>query len=581
MGTRHPRPRRLAPSARAILFGALLMLPALLQPAGARAGALGSITEFTSGPSARSYPIGITSGPDGNIWFTDGFGPAIGTINATTHAITEFPASGANSPYAITTGPDGNLWFTDQYGAIGRFNPVTDTTAEYSSGLISRSAPFLMTVGPDGNIWFTDSGHTPAVGMIDPANDVITEFTSGLNAGSVPSGITSGPDGNLWFTDEGTTPAIGMINPSTHAVTEYSAGLNGGALPWSIAVGPDGDLWFTDEGTTPAIGMINPSTHAITEYPTGQSSGVNPAGIATGPDGNIWFTEREAHTIGEVNVATHAIALFSGGLLTGSMPFYIAPGPDGNVWFTDAGGFTAAIGMIGTGTVAATALPPVVAGGGLAGVPQVCEGSAWSNFAAQQPLSTLNSFDGFAWFVAGTQVASGQTFTPTIGEIGSSLTCQQTVTYPLTGVTAAAMSPGTTVIAPDTGPQGPAGPSGPAGPTGPTGAAGSRGSTGATGPQGQTGPSGAIELIVCRAGKSRPRAQVCTGTVGFTGSTPTKVRLARGKIVYARGELVALGHGEARLTLTATRPLRAGIYTLTTTPAARRGRPRSLRIRIP
>jgi virginiamycin B lyase len=39
--------------------------------------------------------------------------------------ITEFATPTINSgPYFITTGPDGNLWFTEQYvGKIGRINP--------------------------------------------------------------------------------------------------------------------------------------------------------------------------------------------------------------------------------------------------------------------------------------------------------------------------------------------------------------------------------------------------------------------------------------------------------------------------
>src|SRR5438128_12320192 len=55
-----------------------------------------SITEFpVPTPSATTWSI--ASGPDGNLWFTERDGNKIGMINPTTHAITEFPVTTANS----------------------------------------------------------------------------------------------------------------------------------------------------------------------------------------------------------------------------------------------------------------------------------------------------------------------------------------------------------------------------------------------------------------------------------------------------------------------------------------------------
>ncbi len=73
----------------------------------------GTITEFPTG----SNPEGITAGPDGNLWFTEGNN--IGRMTPT-GAITEFP----NGAGAITAGPDGNLWFTEVYSnKIGKITP--------------------------------------------------------------------------------------------------------------------------------------------------------------------------------------------------------------------------------------------------------------------------------------------------------------------------------------------------------------------------------------------------------------------------------------------------------------------------
>ena len=89
------------------------------------------INEFPT-PSANSGPIGITAGPDGNLWFTENNGSKIAEVNPTTHAISEFPTPTGSSLGDITTGPDGNLWFIE-IGAsqIGVINPSTHVISEF------------------------------------------------------------------------------------------------------------------------------------------------------------------------------------------------------------------------------------------------------------------------------------------------------------------------------------------------------------------------------------------------------------------------------------------------------------------
>src|SRR5207248_1466247 len=50
---------------------------------------LSSIAEFSLS-SPRSTPVAITTGPDGNLWFIEQGGNQVGTINPTTHAVTEY-----------------------------------------------------------------------------------------------------------------------------------------------------------------------------------------------------------------------------------------------------------------------------------------------------------------------------------------------------------------------------------------------------------------------------------------------------------------------------------------------------------
>src|SRR5207244_5959036 len=75
----------------------------------------GVLTEFPV-PTSGSDPDGITSGPDGNLWFTETEANKIGRITPA-GVITEFPApTSGSAPYGITAGPDCTLWFTEGTG---------------------------------------------------------------------------------------------------------------------------------------------------------------------------------------------------------------------------------------------------------------------------------------------------------------------------------------------------------------------------------------------------------------------------------------------------------------------------------
>ncbi len=141
------------------------------------------------------------------------------------------------------------------------------------------------------------------------------------------------------------------------------------------------------------------------------------------------------------------ITEFSTGLQASnaSTPEDIAPGPDGNMWFTDRGA-TRAIGRVGAGAPEDLVSPPVVSGGGQAGTPQLCSAS-WSTWAFQQPSASLFGFDGYRWLLDGSQIVTGQSYTPTVSNIGHQLACAETVTYPLLNVSASATSAPLTVVA--------------------------------------------------------------------------------------------------------------------------------------
>src|SRR5262249_35471225 len=115
---------------------------------------------------AENVPLDITTGPDGNIWasgprFDPQTGAVVGDIieriSPQTGSATTFDVgttSGSRSP--ISTGPDGNLWFTEpDANETGRIPPAGRIPLFHVP--TSGSQPTGIVAGPNGNIWFTEA----------------------------------------------------------------------------------------------------------------------------------------------------------------------------------------------------------------------------------------------------------------------------------------------------------------------------------------------------------------------------------------------------------------------------------------
>ena len=281
-------------------------------------------------PTANSSPVGITTGPDGNVWFTEYAVGQIGKMNPSTYAVTEYALPASNSgPDGITAGPDGNIWFTE-YNAdkIGMINLSTGALTQFSVPT-ANAGPAGIAVGSDGNIWFTEN-EAGQIGMLNISNHAITEIAIPTSS-SAPQGIAAGPDGNLWFT-ESSGNNIGSISPTTGAITEHAIPQSN-SQPFDIAAGPNGDMWFTESAGN-AIGAFNISSGDFAAFtvPTANSG---PLGITPGNDGNLWFTEYNANQIGEINMSTGVVT--ESGLPTGSAnPGTIIEGPGDSLWYVEA-----------------------------------------------------------------------------------------------------------------------------------------------------------------------------------------------------------------------------------------------------
>jgi streptogramin lyase len=304
-----------------------------------------SISEFETGLTHDVHLWGITSGPDGNTWFTEESNNAVGRVTPGA-VITEFTAGfPTGSPRGLVTGPDGNLWVA-QAGGDGAIARVTKAGEVTEFPVPTAGDPNDVAVGPDGNLWYVDPVAN-VIGRITPEGS-ITEFTDGLSDGAEPMAIAKGPDGKLWFTEQ----KAGKIGRVTTAgvITEFSSGISGSSEPADIAAGPDGNLWFTLNSDPGGIGRIT-TAGDVMEFSDGLTMNSKPLGIAAGPDGALWFTESASPgRIGRITTEG-GITEYSAGLVAISHPWFIAAGPDGNMWFT---------GNDLPGRVARITLPPLV-----------------------------------------------------------------------------------------------------------------------------------------------------------------------------------------------------------------------------
>jgi streptogramin lyase len=128
-------------------------------------------------------------------------GNSIGRITPN-GAVTEYPIpTDGSTPSGITSGPDGNLWFTEyDAGQIGRITP-SGTITEYPLPSGDLAGPAGIVSGPGRSLWFTETS-VNEIGRMTTSGHV-TEIQV-PSADSSPTGVTNGPgsSGTVWFTEQ-------------------------------------------------------------------------------------------------------------------------------------------------------------------------------------------------------------------------------------------------------------------------------------------------------------------------------------------------------------------------------------------
>lgn len=331
--------------------GSNAMLPGGNAPDLGGGAASGKITEYAISqphePRVRAFPIGISNGPDGALWFTERGWGILGRI--TTDGTITYPqyrlkvqGDGPSwHPQNVTTGPDGNLWATagtlrtyrqesqgvpDRYGSIRSMTPSGEVVVVTHLPTMFSDARGIV-VGPDNNIWFAE--RRGAIGQMKSDGMLLNEFS--LKKGNAAYTIVVGPDQNLWF-GETFNNIIGRM--STKGKIKYFT-LPKNAGPAGLVAGPDGNL-YGSEFLGAKVAQITTSGVVTAEWPL--SKAASPKGITIGSDGNLYVAEFYIGKIARVILSgKQAGKVTEFPIPTAhSGPWGITSGPDGNIWFTES-----------------------------------------------------------------------------------------------------------------------------------------------------------------------------------------------------------------------------------------------------
>lgn len=208
----------------------LQQVVSVILPAVGRIGRItptGTVTEFSAGISSGGFPIGIATGPDGNMWFTE---PGINKSSFSTTA------------------------------RIGIVFP-NGSIAEYTNGIPQNGLPASIVLGPDNNLWFTEPGRSQ-IAQITTAG-AVTEVGTGITPNSLPSQMVLGPDNNLWFTEHDANRIAKVTFPNnppppTH-VPVLSVASSGSPLSQTILFYTGADHQVYEEKFDASQNLVSPA----------------------------------------------------------------------------------------------------------------------------------------------------------------------------------------------------------------------------------------------------------------------------------------------------------------------------------
>jgi virginiamycin B lyase len=245
----------------------------------------GSFSDVDLGPNAA--PHGVTVGPDGAAWVTEGGQNAIARYKPTGSAgrakvdlfMVPKPNANLNTP---VFDKEGTLWFTGQSGVIGRCEPKSEKVEAWDSP--RGYGPYGIAVTPRGTVWYVSlAGNYLA--QIDTATGkprIVEPPTPQQGARRV----WSDSQGRLWISEWNS----GQVSVHDPADGSWKSWKLPGDRPRTYAVYVDNQdiVWLTDFAAN-AIVRFDPRTEAFLSFPSDRP-GANVRQLHGRP-GEVWGAE--------------------------------------------------------------------------------------------------------------------------------------------------------------------------------------------------------------------------------------------------------------------------------------------------
>ncbi len=196
-----------------------------------------TIVNFYSAPATSASLQGITTAPDGTIWFVETTEKKLGHITCQTTScnVTDYgppPSVEITFPIQLAVDRTGVVWFTDHgLGQFGSFNPSTGEWRVFGIGYCSESynpdcavgLPNAISLDSNGMIWFSEH-FAGRVAKYDPTTGSLTEYF--VPATTIPYvwWMWPGPGNLVWFTAFG-LGEIGYVNANLPVLISIRGGV--------------------------------------------------------------------------------------------------------------------------------------------------------------------------------------------------------------------------------------------------------------------------------------------------------------------------------------------------------------------
>ena len=195
------------------------------------------------------YPIGITTGPDGNVYVRDA-GEILRFDSQTSDLIDVFAT---DPPHAtgggnMTFGPDGHLYAAYEHeSSIVRFDGSTGAFLDDFTSGGAITSTLSLDFDSSGDLYVAGYGSSfSAIERFDGSTGTFIEDWA-QDDFEVVTDIEFGPDGNLYAVDGAVFPqGIKRFDGSTGELIDvFVSPQDIGDLPWGLGFSGDGDLFVT------------------------------------------------------------------------------------------------------------------------------------------------------------------------------------------------------------------------------------------------------------------------------------------------------------------------------------------------